>query len=192
MAEQKNPNVLLILADDIGWFDVGAYHRGIMGGKTPNIDRIANEGALLTDHYGQASCTAGRAAFITGQIPLRTGMTTVGMPGAPQGIQPEDPTLADLLKPEGYMTAQIGKNHLGDRNEFLPTVHGFDEFYGNLYHLNAEEEPEQPDYPKNNPLFEKLFKPRGVLECKAVKNDDSTEDPRFGRVGKQTIKTADP
>jgi arylsulfatase A-like enzyme len=122
VTEQKKPNVLLILADDIGWFDVGAYHRGIMGGKTPNIDRIANEGALLTDHYGQASCTAGRAAFITGQIPLRTGMTTVGMPGAPQGIQPEDPTLADLLKPEGYMTAQIGKNHLGDRNEFLPTV----------------------------------------------------------------------
>jgi arylsulfatase len=180
------------MADDIGWFDVGAYHRGIMGGKTPNIDRIANEGVLLTDHYGQASCTAGRAAFITGQIPLRTGLTTVGMPGAPQGIRAEDPTLADLLKSEGYMTAQIGKNHLGDRNEFLPTVHGFDEFYGNLYHLNAEEEPEQPDYPKNNPLFEKLFKPRGVLECKATNSDDATEDPRFGRVGKQTIKDSGP
>jgi arylsulfatase A-like enzyme len=189
---QTKPNILLIMADDIGWFDVGAYHRGIMGGQTPNIDRIAHEGGLLTDHYGQASCTAGRAAFITGQIPLRTGLTTVGLPGAPQGLQPEDPTLADLLKAEGYMTAQIGKNHLGDRNEYLPTVHGFDEFYGNLYHLNAEEEPEQPDYPKGNPLFEKLFKPRGVLDCKATGKDDATEDPRFGRVGKQTIKDSGP
>ncbi|RVB74420.1 MULTISPECIES: arylsulfatase [unclassified Mesorhizobium] len=186
------PNVLLIFADDIGWFDVGAYNRGIMGAPTPNIDRIAKEGALLTDFYGQASCTAGRAAFITGQIPLRTGLTTVGMPGAPQGLQPEDPTIADLLKPLGYMTAQTGKNHLGDRNEFLPTVHGFDEFYGNLYHLNAEEEPEQADYPKDNALFEKLFKPRGVLECKATNTDDATVDERFGRVGKQTIKDHGP
>jgi arylsulfatase A-like enzyme len=193
MAKTKTkPNIMLILADDVGWFDVGAYHRGIMGGRTPSIDRIAAEGALLTDHYGQASCTAGRAAFITGQIPLRTGLTTVGLPGAPQGLQPEDPTLAELLKPEGYMTAQIGKNHLGDRNEYLPTVHGFDEFYGNLYHLNAEEEPEQPDYPKNNQLFEKLFKPRGVLECKSTDKDDATEDPRFGRVGRQTIKDSGP
>ncbi len=188
----SKPNVLFIMADDIGWFDIGAYHRGIMGGSTPNIDRIAEEGVLLTDHYGQASCTAGRAAFVTGQIPLRTGMTTVGLPGAPQGLQAEDPTVADLLKPEGYMTAQIGKNHLGDRNEFLPTVHGFDEFYGNLYHLNAEEEPEQADYPKNNPLFDKLFKPRGVLECRATDKDDATVDPRFGRVGKQTIKDSGP
>jgi arylsulfatase A-like enzyme len=147
MMATEQPNVLLVLADDIGWFDVGAYHRGIMGTRTPNIDRIATEGVMLTDNYAQASCTAGRAAFITGQLPMRTGLTTVGMPGAPQGIQPEDPTLAELLKPQGYMTAQHGKNHLGDRNEFLPTVHGFDEFYGNLYHLNAEEEPEQPDYP---------------------------------------------
>src|SRR5580698_421293 len=162
----KKPNVLLILADDIGWFDVGAYNRGIMGGPTPNIDRIAREGVLLTDCYAQASCTAGRAAFITGQLPMRTGLSTVGLPGAPQGLQPEDPTLAELLKPEGYMTAQIGKNHLGDRNEYLPTVHGFDEFYGNLYHLNAEEEPEQVDYP--------------------------TEDSRFGRVGKQAIKDTGP
>jgi arylsulfatase A-like enzyme len=143
----EQPNVLLVLADDVGWFDVGAYHRGIMGTRTPNIDRIAAEGVLLTDNYAQASCTAGRAAFITGQLPMQTGLTTVGMPGAKQGIQPEDPTLAELLKPQGYLTAQHGKNHLGDRNEFLPTVHGFDEFYGNLYHLNAEEEPEQPDYP---------------------------------------------
>jgi arylsulfatase len=191
MAE-RNPNILLIMADDVGWFDVGAYHRGIMGCKTPNIDRIAAEGALLTDHYGQASCTAGRAAFITGQNPLRTGLTTVGLPGAPQGLQAEDPTIAELLKPLGYVTAQIGKNHLGDRNEFLPTVHGFDEFYGNLYHLNAEEEPEQADYPKNNPMFDKLFKPRGVLECKASEKDDRTVDPRFGRVGKQTIKDDGP
>ncbi|TAM99078.1 MAG: arylsulfatase [Rhizobiaceae bacterium] len=186
------PNILLIFADDIGWFDVGAYNRGIMGGPTPNIDRIANEGALLTDHYGQASCTAGRAAFITGQIPMRTGLTTVGMPGAKQGLQFEDPTIADLLKPLGYMTCQTGKNHLGDRNEFLPTVHGFDEFYGNLYHLNAEEEPEQPDYPKGNEKFKELFGPRGVLECKATDKDDPTVDARFGRVGKQTIKDTGP
>jgi arylsulfatase len=183
----EKPNILLILADDIGWFDVGAYNRGIMGSQTPNIDRIANDGVLLTDAYAQASCTAGRAAFITGQIPMRTGLTTVGMPGAKQGLQPEDPTLADLLKPEGYMTAQHGKNHLGDRNEFLPTVHGFDEFYGNLYHLNAEEEPEQPDYPKDRPIFQELFMPRGVLDCKATDIDDPSEDARFGRVGKQTI-----
>ena len=195
MATDK-PNVLLIMADDIGWFDVGAYHRGIMGTKTPNIDRIAAEGALLTDAYAQASCTAGRAAFITGQIPMRTGMTTVGLPGAEQGLQPEDPTLAELIKPRGLLAPpQIGKNHLGDRNEFLPTVHGFDEFYGNLYHLNAEEEPEQPDYPKDLPIFQQLFMPRGVLECQATDVDDPTEDPRFGPVGKQTItrhRPADP
>jgi arylsulfatase A-like enzyme len=188
----EQPNVLLVLADDIGWFDVGAYHRGIMGTRTPNIDRIAAEGVMLTDHYAQASCTAGRAAFITGQIPMRTGLTTVGMPGAPQGIQPEDPTLAELLTPQGYMTAQHGKNHLGDRNEFLPTVHGFDEFYGNLYHLNAEEEPEQPDYPRDNPMVQRLFMPRGVLDCRASETDDPTEDERFGRVGRQTITDTGP
>jgi arylsulfatase len=187
-----NPNILVILSDDIGWFDIGAYHRGMMGAPTPNIDRIATGGALMTDAYAQASCTAGRAALITGQMPLRTGMTTVGMPGAPLGIQAEDPTLAELLKPLGYATAQIGKNHLGDRNEFLPTVHGFDEFYGNLYHLNAEEEPEQPDYPKDNPVFDKLFAPRGVLDAQASEIDDPTEDPRFGRVGKQTIHDSGP
>jgi arylsulfatase A-like enzyme len=191
MATEK-PNVLLVLADDIGWFDVGAYHRGIMGCRTPNIDRIAAEGVLLTDAYAQASCTAGRAALITGQLPMRTGLTTVGMPGAPQGIQPEDPTLAELLKPQGYVTAQHGKNHLGDRNEFLPTVHGFDEFYGNLYHLNAEEEPEQPDYPRDNPLVQRLFSPRGVLDCKATDTDDPTQDERFGRVGRQTITDTGP
>ncbi len=192
MTEQAKPNILLIMADDIGWFNVGAYHRGVMGGATPNIDRIAVEGTLHTDHYAQASCTAGRAAFITGQIPMRTGLTTVGMPGAHQGLQPEDPTIAELLKPLGYMTCQTGKNHLGDRNEFLPTVHGFDEFFGNLYHLNAEEEPEQADYPKGNEKFKQIFGPRGVLECKATDVDDPTEDKRFGRVGKQTIKDHGP
>ncbi len=146
----------------------------------------------MTDGYAQASCTAGRAAFITGQLPMRTGLTTVGLPGAEQGLQPEDPTLAELLKPQGYMTAQIGKNHLGDRNEFLPTVHGFDEFYGNLYHLNAEEEPEQADYPSHLPIMQQLFMPRGVLDCKATDVDDSHEDARFGRVGKQTITDTGP
>jgi arylsulfatase len=186
------PNVLLIMADDIGWSNVGAYHRGMLGAPTPNIDRICNEGAIFTDAYGEASCTAGRAAFITGQVPLRTGLTTVGIPGAPQGIQATDPTLAELLKPEGYLTAQVGKNHLGDRNEYLPTVHGFDEFYGNLYHLNAEEEPEQPDYPHHIPAMKEMFGPRGVLKARATDTDDPTEDPRFGRVGKQVIEDTGP
>jgi arylsulfatase A-like enzyme len=188
----QQANILVVIGDDVGWFDVGAYHRGIMGTKTSNIDRIARDGALLTDAYAQASCTAGRAAFITGQLPIRTGLTTVGLPGAAQGLRFEDPTLAELLKPLGYMTAQIGKNHLGDRNEFLPTVHGFDEFYGNLYHLNAEEEPEQPDYPRDHPAFKQFFMPRGVLDCKATEVDDPTVDPRFGRVGKQTIRDSGP
>ena len=192
MPDEKTPNIVLILADDVGWLDVGAYHRGLMGTQTPNIDRIAAEEAMMTGAYAQASCTAGRAAFITGQIPMRTGLSTVGLPGAKQGLQPEDPTLAELLKPLGYLTAQHGKNHLGDRNEFLPTVHGFDEFYGNLYHLNAEEEPEQPDYPKDLPIFQQFFIPRGVLECKATDVDDQTEDPRFGKVGKQTITDTGP
>jgi arylsulfatase A-like enzyme len=162
-----------------------------MGGRTPNIDRIASAGARLTDFYAQASCTAGRAALITGQLSMRTGMTTVGLPGASVGLQHEDPTLAELLKQEGYVTAQIGKNHLGDRNEFLPTVHGFDEFYGNLYHLNAEEEPEQPDYPIDHPIMQ-MFMPRGLLDCKATDVDDPTEDPRFGRVGRQAIEDTGP
>jgi arylsulfatase len=166
----------------------------MMGGRTPNIDRIASEGALFTDSYAQQSCTAGRASFITGQHPFRTGLLKVGMPGAKQGLQDKDPTIAELLKPHGYATAQIGKNHLGDRNEFLPTVHGFDEFCGNLYHLNAEEEPEDPDYPRapEFPDFRKNFGPRGLLDCKATDTDDPTEDPRFGRVGKQTIKDTGP
>jgi arylsulfatase A-like enzyme len=186
------PNVLIILCDDLGWSNASCYHQGVMASPTPNIDRIAAEGVRLTDCHAQASCTAGRAALITGQIPMRTGLTTVGMPGAPQGIQPEDPTLGDLLTAQGYRTAQIGKNHLGDRNEFLPTVHGFGEFYGNLYHLNAEEEPEQPDYPRDNPAVRQLFMPRGVLECRASDVDDPTEDPRFGRVGKQVINDTGP
>ena len=142
------PNILVIMGDDIGYWNISAYNRGMMGYRTPNIDRIAEEGALFTDYYAQQCCTAGRAAFITGQNPMRTGLMKVGLPGAPEGLQPEDPTIAELLKPLGYMTGQFGKNHLGDRNEFLPTVHGFDEFFGNLYHLNAEEEPEHPDYPQ--------------------------------------------
>jgi len=189
--QQKKPNILVIMADDIGVWNISAYHRGMMGGRTPNIDRLANEGALWTDYYGQQSCTAGRAAFITGQHPFRTGLLKVGLPGAALGLQPEDPTIADLLKNQGYATGQFGKNHLGDRNEFLPTVHGFDEFFGNLYHLNAEEEPEDPQYPKM-PEFKRRFGPRGALRCKATGIDDPTVDPRFGKVGKQTIEDTGP
>ena len=147
--QQQKPNIVIIWGDDISTSDVSAYSRGLMGFRTPNIDRIANEAIMFTDFYAEQSCTAGRASFITGQSGLRTGMTKVGLPGATLGLQKEDPTIAELLKPLGYATGQFGKNHLGDRNEFLPTVHGFDEFYGNLYHLNAEEEPELPDYPKD-------------------------------------------
>ena len=161
MAKTDKPNILFIMADDIGWFNVSCYNHGVMGYRTPNIDRIASEGAMFTDFYGQQSCTAGRAAFITGQQPIRTGLTKVGMPGATLGIKAEDPTIAQVLKSAGYATGQFGKNHLGDRNEHLPTVHGFDEFFGNLYHLNAEEEPEYADYPKD-PKFRQKFGPRGV------------------------------
>jgi len=166
MAEKK-PNILILWGDDIGWWNISYNSRGQMGYRTPNIDRIANEGIAFTDYYGQQSCTAGRAAFITGQNPVRTGLTKVGIPGADVGLQKEDPTIAELLKPLGYATGQFGKNHLGDKDEFLPTVHGFDEFFGNLYHLNAEEEPELPDYPKESqfPNFRKNFGPRGVLHC---------------------------
>jgi arylsulfatase A-like enzyme len=187
----KQPNILILWGDDIGIWNISHFSRGMMGYRTPNIDRVANEGVTFTDFYGQQSCTAGRAAFITGQNPLRTGLTKVGMPGATLGLQPEDPTIAELLKPLGYATGQFGKNHLGDRNEYLPTAHGFDEFFGNLYHLNAEEEPELPDYPKD-PAFLKQFGPRGVLHCFATDKDDSTVDPRWGRVGKQTIEDTGP
>jgi arylsulfatase len=187
----KKPNILILWGDDIGIWNCSYFSRGMMGYRTPNIDRVANEGVAFTDYYSQQSCTAGRACFICGQNPVRTGLTKVGMPGATIGLQKEDPTIAEFLKPLGYATGQFGKNHLGDRNEYLPTVHGFDVFFGNLYHLNAEEEPELPDYPKD-PKFKEAFGPRGVLDCVATDNDDSTEQPRWGRVGKQKIKDTGP
>jgi arylsulfatase len=184
----KKPNILVLWGDDIGQFNISAYNRGMMGYRTPNIDRIANEGALFTDWYGQQSCTAGRAAFITGQSPIRTGLTKVGLPGAPEGMKIEDPTIAGLLKNHGYMTGQFGKNHLGDRDEMLPTNHGFDEFFGNLYHLNAEEEPEHPDYPKEQdfPNFKKNFGPRGVFHSFA---DGRMEDT--GPLTRKRMETFD-
>ena len=188
---QQKPNIVIIWGDDIGQSNVSAYSRGMMGYQTPNIDRVAREGMMFTDYYAEQSCTAGRSSFVTGQSGLRTGLTKVGLPGATLGLQKEDPTIAELLKPLGYATGQFGKNHLGDRNEFLPTVHGFDEFYGNLYHLNAEEEPELPDYPKS-PEFRAKYGPRGVMDCKASDKDDTTVDPRFGKVGKQVCKDTGP
>jgi len=187
---QDKPNILVIMVDDVAPNSLGCYSLG-MQYPTPNIDRIAKEGVLFTDHYSQPSCTAGRAAFITGQKPVRTGLTTVGQPGNPLGLKKEDPTLAELLKPMGYMTGQFGKNHLGDRNEHLPTVHGFDEFYGNLYHLNVSEEEEQADYPKSKEFYNK-YGPRGIIQSFASDKYDSTEDPRFGVVGKQKVKDLGP
>ena len=184
-ADQKKPNILIIWGDDIGQFNVSAINRGMMGYKTPNIDSVASEGALFTDWYGQQSCTAGRAAFITGQSPIRTGLTKVGLPGTPEGMKKEDPTIATLLKAKGYMTGQFGKNHLGDRDDMLPTSHGFEEFFGNLYHLNAEEEPENPDYPKN-PEFKKKFGPRGVIHSFA---DGRIKDT--GPLTKKRMETID-
>ena len=189
--EAKKPNILVIWGDDIGWYNISAYNLGVMGYRTPNIDRIAKEGALFTDWYGQQSCTAGRAAFITGQSPIRTGLTKVGLPGAPEGLSKSDPTIAELLKPLGYATGQFGKNHLGDRNEHIPTVHGFDEFFGNLYHLNAEEEPENEDYPQD-PAFRARFGPRGVLHCHATATEEAAPDPRFGAWGKQKCEDTGP
>jgi len=190
-AQQKDlPNILVIFGDDIGWFNVSAYNLGTMGYKTPNIDRIAKEGAMFTDYYGQQSCTAGRAAFITGQTPFRTGLTKVGLPGADIGIRPQDPTIAELLKPLGYMTGQFGKNHLGDKDEFLPTNHGFDEFFGNLYHMNAEEEPENPDYPKM-PEFRQRYGPRGVLKSTAdgkVENTGPLTSKRMETIDEEFLK----
>ena len=179
------PNILVIFGDDIGITNISKYSHGMMGYQTPNIDRLANEGMMFTDYYGEQSCTAGRSAFITGQSPVRTGLTKVGLPGAPLGIQKEDPTLAELLKPQGYATGQFGKNHLGDRDEFLPTQHGFDEFFGNLYHLNAEEMPEDMDWTKN-PQLDKLLRPRGIIHSTA---DGKVED--LGPLNKKRMETVD-
>jgi arylsulfatase len=189
LAQERKPNILVIWGDDIGGFNISAYNQGMMGYRTPNIDRIAKEGALFTDWYGQQSCTAGRAAFITGQSPIRSGLTKVGLPGAPEGMKPEDPTIATLLKPLGYVTGQFGKNHLGDRDEMLPTAHGFDEFFGNLYHLNAEEEPENVDYPKS-PDFKKKFGPRGVIHSWAMP-DGTQKIEDTGPLTKGRMETVD-
>ncbi|MBB2494718.1 arylsulfatase [Aquipseudomonas ullengensis] len=198
-AATKKPNILVIWGDDIGWQNVSAYGMGTMGYTTPNIDSIGMQGIRFTDHYGQPSCTAGRAAFITGQYPIRSGMTTVGQPGDKLGLQAASPSLAAVLKKAGYATGQFGKNHLGDRNEHLPTAHGFDEFFGNLYHLNTQEESEQRDYQNfaksyagSLEAYQKKFGTRGVLHSFATDKDDATEDPRFGRVGKQTIEDTGP
>jgi arylsulfatase A-like enzyme len=190
-AATGKPNIVIIWGDDIGITDLSAYSHGLMGFQTPNIDRVAHDGVMFTDYYGEQSCTAGRAAFLTGQSVFRTGNSKVGLPGADVGLQKEDPTIAELLKPLGYATGQFGKNHLGDLNKYLPTVHGFDEFYGNLYHLNAEEEPEQRDYPKD-PAFRAKYGPRGVMHSFATDVDDPTVDARFGRVGKQRIEDTGP
>jgi arylsulfatase len=188
-AQAAKPNILVIWGDDIGGFNISAYNRGMMGYKTPNIDSIAEQGALFTDWYGQQSCTAGRAAFVTGQSPIRTGLTKVGLPGAPEGMKVEDPTIATLLKEQGYVTGQFGKNHLGDRDEMLPTNHGFDEFFGNLYHLNAEEEPENPDYPKD-PEFKKMFGPRGVIHSFA-QPDGTQKIEDTGPLTRKRMETID-
>jgi arylsulfatase A-like enzyme len=186
-AQAKKPNILVIWGDDIGLANVSAYSDGLMGYETPNIDRIGKEGIRFLQYYGEQSCTAGRSAFLTGQHIIRSGLSKVGFPGAPMGMSQLDPSIGGLLKSLGYATGQFGKNHVGDRNESLPTVNGFDEFFGNLYHLNAEEEPELPDYPKD-PAYLAKFGPRGVLKCKATDRDDPTVDPRFGKIGKQTIE----
>lgn len=187
----RKPNILIIWGDDIGIADISAYSGGLMGYETPNIDRIGREGIRMQHYYGEQSCTAGRSAFLTGQHIIRSGLSKVGFPGAPMGMSQLDPSVGGLLKNLGYATGQFGKNHVGDRNESLPTVNGFDEFFGNLYHLNAEEEPELPDYPKD-PAYRAKYGPRGVLKCKATDRDDPTVDPRFGKIGKQTIEDTGP
>ena len=195
----KKPNILVIWGDDIGYWNISAYSKGMMGYQTPNIDRVANEGMSFTDCYAEQSCTAGRAAFIMGQSVFRSGLSKVGLPGAAAGMRAEDPTIAELLKPHGYATGQFGKNHLGDRDEHLPTMHGFDEFFGNLYHLNAEEEPELRDYPseKDFPDFRKKFGPRGVLHCWAdgkggqkIENTGPLTKKRMETIDDETGKAA--
>jgi arylsulfatase A-like enzyme len=183
----KKPNVLFIMGDDVGWFNIGAYHRGIMAGRTPNLDRLAAQGMMFTDYYAEASCTAGRANFITGEVPIRTGLTTVGQAGASLGMPAEAPTIATALKSMGYSTGQFGKNHLGDLNKFLPTVHGFDEFFGYLYHLDAMEDPSHRNYP---PALKATVGPRNMVHSWATDKDDPTEEPRWGKIGKQKIEDA--
>ncbi len=186
-AEEKKPNIVVIMGDDIGWFNIGAYHQGMMAGKTPNLDKLATEGMRFTDYYAEASCTAGRANFITGELPIRTGMTTVGQAGSPVGLPKEAVTIAETLKSMGYATGQFGKNHLGDLNEFLPTVHGFDEFFGYLYHLDAMEDPSHPNYPQE---LRDNVGPRNMVHSWATDKDDATEMPRWGKIGKQKIEDA--
>src|SRR4051794_14588234 len=186
-AQDKKPNILVIMGDDIGMWNIGAYHRGMMAGRTPNLDKMAKEGMLFTDYYAEASCTAGRANFIMGELPIRTGMTTVGQAGAKVGIPAEACTIATALKAQGYATGQFGKNHLGDLNEFLPTVHGFDEFFGYLYHLDAMEDPAHPNYPQN---LLNVVGPRNMVHSWATTTDDATVMPRWGKVGKQKIEDA--
>jgi arylsulfatase A-like enzyme len=188
-AQQKKPNIVVIMGDDIGMWNIGAYHRGMMAGKTPNLDKLAKEGMLFTDYYAEASCTAGRAQFITGELPIRTGMTTVGQAGASVGLPAEAVTIATILKSMGYATGQFGKNHLGDKNEFLPTVHGFDEFFGYLYHLDAMEDPAHPNYPQN---LLNVVGPRNMVHSWATEVDDQTDMPRWGKIGKQKIEDAGP
>ena len=185
--QQQRPNMIVIMGDDIGWFNVGAYNQGMMSGRTPNLDRLAAEGMRFTDYYAEASCTAGRANFITGELPIRTGMTTVGQAGAPIGLPDEAPTIATVLKSMGYATGQFGKNHLGDLNQFLPTVHGFDEFFGYLYHLDAMEDPCHPNYPQ---ALKDTVGPRNMVHSYATTVDDQTVQPRWGKIGKQRIEDA--
>ncbi len=187
MPTQSAPNIVAIMADDIGWFNIGAYHQGIMASRTPNLDRLAAEGMRFTDYYAEASCTAGRANFITGELPIRTGLTTVGQAGAKVGMPAQAPTIATALRSMGYATGQFGKNHLGDLNEYLPTLHGFDEFFGYLYHLDAMEDPSHPNYP---PALKDKIGPRNMIHSWATDTDDSTVDPRWGKVGKQKIEDA--
>ena len=189
LADAAKPNIIVIMGDDIGMWNIGAYHRGLMAGRTPNLDKIAKEGMLFTDYYAEASCTAGRANFITGELPIRTGMTTVGQAGAPTGLPAEAVTIATVLKSMGYATGQFGKNHLGDKNEFLPTVHGFDEFFGYLYHLDAMEDPAHPNYPQD---LLNVVGPRNMVHSWATDTDDPTDMPRWGKIGKQKIEDAGP
>src|SRR5471032_3088430 len=186
-ADKPPPNIVVIMGDDIGWSNIGVYNQGMMAGRTPNLDQLANEGMRFTDYYAEASCTAGRANFITGELPIRTGMTTVGQAGSPIGIPAEAVTIATALKSMGYATGQFGKNHLGDLNQFLPTVHGFDEFFGYLYHLDAMEDPAHPNYPKE--LLDSVG-PRNMVHSWATATDDPTVMPRWGKVGKQKIEDA--